>query len=149
MRPCASVFFVKPGTSDPQALRLHLMQVLEALERIPRRFNGIQEAEDFLVSDEGVDRLDAICMMLIAVGEAFKQIDRKTGGQLLPRYPEVDWVGVKGVRDVVAHGYFDVDADQVFAICQQDVPVLLQTVRRMIDDLAGSDPEGEPPAAGA
>lgn len=82
--------------SDPQALRLHLMQVLEALERIPRRFNEIQEAEDFLASDEGVDRLDAICMMLIAVGEAFKQIDRKTGGQLLPRYPEVDWVGVKG-----------------------------------------------------
>jgi uncharacterized protein with HEPN domain len=111
---------VKPGTSDPQALRLHLMQVLEALERIPRRINGSHEAEEFLAGEEGVDRLDAICMMLIAVGEAFKQIDRKTGGHLLPRYPEVDWVGVKGVRDVVAHGYFDVDADQVFAICQQD-----------------------------
>ncbi len=135
--------------SDPQALRLHLMQVIAALERIPRRFTGIHQAEDFLASDEGVDRLDAICMMLIAVGEAFKQIDRKTDGKLLPRYPEVDWVGVKGVRDVVAHGYFDVDADQVFAICQHDVPILLQTVRRMIDDLSGSGPDGEPPAAGA
>ena len=135
--------------SDPQALRLHLMQVVAALERIPRRFTGIHQAEDFLASDEGVDRLDAICMMLIAVGEAFKQIDRKTDGKLLPRYPEVDWVGVKGVRDVVAHGYFDVDADQVFAICQHDVPILLQTVRRMIDDLSGSGPDGEPPAAGA
>ena len=134
--------------SDPQALRLHLTQVLEALERIPRRFSEIRQAEDFLASDEGVDRLDAICMMLIAVGEAFKQIDRKTGGQLLPRYPEVDWVGVKGVRDVVAHGYFDVDAEQVFAICQQDVPVLLQAVRRIIDDLAESGADGEPPAAG-
>ncbi len=88
-------------------------------------------------------------MMRIAVGEAFKQIDRKTDGKLLPRYPEVDWVGVKGVRDVVAHGYFDVDADQVFAICQHDVPILLQTVRRMIDDLSGSGQDGEPPAAGA
>jgi uncharacterized protein with HEPN domain len=135
--------------SDPQALRLHLMQVLDALERIPRRFSGINEAKDFLNSHEGVDRLDAICMMLIVVGEAFKQIDRKTGGKLLPRYPEIDWVGVKGVRDVVAHGYFDVDADQVFAICQQDVPDLLQTVRRMIDDLSDSGPDGEPPAAKA
>ena len=134
--------------SDPQALRLHLMQVIAALERIPRRFTGIHQAEDFLASDEGVDRLDAICMMLIAVGEAFKQIDRKTGGQLLPRYPEVDWVGVKGVRDMVAHGYFDVDADQVFAICQQDVPVLLQTVRRMIDDLVEPSPDGGPPVTG-
>jgi len=135
--------------SDPQALRQHLMQVLEALERIPRRFSGIDEAKDFLNSDEGVDRLDAICMMLIAVGEAFKQIDRKTGGQLLPRYPEVDWVGVKGVRNVVAHGYFDVDAEQVFAICQQDVPVLLQIVRRMIDDLATPGAGSEPPSSGA
>ena len=134
--------------SDPQALRQHLMQVLEALERIPRRFSGIDEAKDFLNSDEGVDRLDAICMMLIAVGEAFKQIDRKTGGQLLPRYPEVDWVGVKGVRNVVAHGYFDVDAEQVFAICQQDVPILLQIVRRMIDDLAKSGAGIESPPAG-
>ena len=136
--------------SDPQALRLHLMQVLDALERIPRRFSGVDEAEDFLASDQGVDRLDAICMMLIAVGEAFKQIDRKTDGETpapLPR--DRHWVGVKGVSDVVAHGYFDVDADQVFAICQHDVPILLQTVRRMIDDLSGSGPDGEPPAAGA
>jgi uncharacterized protein with HEPN domain len=103
---------------DPRALRLHLEQIREALERIPRRFAPISRAEDFLSSVEGLDRLDAICMMLIAVGEAFKQIDRKTEGRLLPRYPEVDWVGVKGVRDVVAHGYFDVDEDQVFAICQ-------------------------------
>ena len=56
---------------------------------------------------------------------------------------------MKGVRDVVAHGYFDVDADQVFAICQQDVPVLLQTVRRMLDDLAKRGLDAEPPAAGA
>jgi uncharacterized protein with HEPN domain len=133
---------------DPQALRLHLMQVLAALERIPRRFAGIHEAGDFLASDEGLDRLDAICMMLIAVGEALKQIDRKTGGQLLARYPEVDWAGVKGVRDVVAHGYFDVDADQVFAICQQDIPALLQTVRRMIAELAEPGPGGTPPAGG-
>ena len=52
-------------------------------------------------------------MVLIAVGEAFKQIDRKTDGKLLARYPEVDWAGVMGVRDVIAHGYFDVDADEV------------------------------------
>lgn len=134
---------------DPRVLRLHLEQVREALERIPRRFAPISRAEDFLSSAEGLDRLDAICMMLIAVGEAFKQIDRKTEGRLLPRYPEVDWVGVKGVRDVVAHGYFDVDEDQVFAICQQDVPVLLQTVQRMIEDLAAFGGNDEPPVAGA
>jgi uncharacterized protein with HEPN domain len=110
--------------------------VLEVLERIPRRFAGITTSEDFIDNPEGQDRLDAICMVLIAVGETFKQVDRQTDGKLLARYPDVDWTGVKGVRDVIAHGYFDVDAEEVFAICQNDIPVLIDTVQAMIKDIA-------------
>jgi uncharacterized protein with HEPN domain len=106
------------------------------LERIPRRFAGITTSEDFIDNPEGQDRLDAICMVLIAVGETFKQVDRQTDGKLLARYPDVDWTGVKGVRDVIAHGYFDVDAEEVFAICQNDIPVLIDTVQAMIKDIA-------------
>ncbi|MES1945476.1 hypothetical protein PC39_15212 [Salinisphaera sp. PC39] len=113
-----------------------LEDVLEALERIPRRFTGISTPEDFYDTAEGQDRLDAICMVLVGVGEAFKQVDRKTDGKLLARYPGVDWTGVKGVRDVIAHGYFDVDAEQVFAICRNDIPVLIETVLAMLNDLA-------------
>ena len=122
--------------SDSTLLREQLEAVLEALERIPRRFAGISRAEDFSHSPEGVDRLDAICMILIAVGEAFRKIDRKTEGKLLGRYPQVDWSGVRGVRDVIAHGYFDIDAEEVFAICREDIPVLIETVRKMIEDLS-------------
>ncbi|OFX14012.1 MAG: antitoxin, partial [Armatimonadetes bacterium RBG_16_58_9] len=103
---------------DSILLREQLEAVLEALERIPRRFAGISRAEDFTSSPEGVDRLDAICMILIAVGEAFRKIDRKTEGKLLARYPQVDWSGVRGVRDAFAHGYFDIDAEEVFGICR-------------------------------
>ena len=113
-----------------------LEDVLEALERIPRRFAGVTKPEDFFDTPDGQDRLDAICMVLIAVGEAFKQADRQTEGKLLARYPGIDWTGVKGVRDVIAHGYFDVDAEEVFSICQNDIPVLIKTVRSMLKDLA-------------
>jgi len=119
-----------------------LKGVLEVLERIPRRFAGITTSEDFIDNPEGQDRLDAICMVLIAVGEAFKQVDRQTDGKLLTRYPNVDWTGVKGVRDVIAHGYFDVDAEEVFAICQNDIPVLIDTVQAMIKDLANDSAAG-------
>jgi uncharacterized protein with HEPN domain len=120
---------------DSSLLYEQLQSVLEALERIPRRFAPVKCPEDFSHSPEGVDRLDAICMILIAVGEAFRKIDRKTEGELLVRYPEVDWSGVKGVRDVIAHGYFDVDAEEVFDICRNDIPALIETVRRMVRDL--------------
>ncbi|HNV22386.1 MAG TPA: DUF86 domain-containing protein [Candidatus Hydrogenedentes bacterium] len=74
-------------------------------------------------------------MVLVASGEAFKRIDRKTNGRFLRNYPEIEWEGVMGVRDVIAHGYFDVDPDQVFDICKNDIPALIGTVERMIADL--------------
>jgi uncharacterized protein with HEPN domain len=120
---------------EKSLLRERLEMLLAALERIPRRFSGIKIANDFLNSDEGLDKLDAICMILVATGEAFKQIDRKTHGTLLNRYPQIDWKGVKGVRDVVAHGYFDIDAEQVFTICHTDIPMLIKIIQKMIDDL--------------
>ena len=76
--------------SDASLLRERLEDVLEALERIPRRFAPVSSAEYFILTEDGKDRLDAICMILIAVGEAFKQIDRKTAGKLLARYPGID-----------------------------------------------------------
>ncbi len=39
-----------------------------------------------------------IYLMLIAVGENFKSIDRMTESKILTQYPEVNWRGVKGVH---------------------------------------------------
>ncbi len=74
-------------------------------------------------------------MVLIATGEAVRRIDRETEGKLFAAYPQVQWSNVRGVRDVIAHGYFDVDAEQIFNICDDDLPVLIETLRRMIADL--------------
>ena len=120
---------------DPEFLVEKLQTLLEALERIPRRFADIDSPADFTSSDAGIDRMDAICMILIAAGEEIKNIDSKTEGKLLSRYPDIKWRGVMGVRDVLAHGYFQVNAEQLFAICQKDIPVLIKTVKSMIEDI--------------
>ena len=112
--------------------------VLEWLQRIPRRFAGIRRPEDFTASPDGLDRMDAICMTLIAAGEEFKNIDRKTLGELFARYPSVNWRGAIGVRDVMAHGYMQVNTLQLFAICRDDVPQLIDTLRTMIADVKKS-----------
>ena len=112
-----------------------LENILKSLQHIPRRFADIENPSDFRKDNEGIDKLDGICMSLIAVGEAFKRIDEKTNGELLQNYPEIEWRGVMGVRDVIAHGYFDVDVEQVFDICQHDIPELIAVVERMIEDL--------------
>lgn len=80
-----------------------LRQILTAANRVERRCVGIGRPDDFLVSEEGLDKLDAICMMLIAIGENLKNLDRVTGRKLLHRFPEVDWKGAKGMRDIITH----------------------------------------------
>jgi uncharacterized protein with HEPN domain len=67
-----------------------LAQILTAANRIERRCAGIYKPDDFLVSEEGVDKLDAICMMLIAIGENLKNLYKITNGKLLVRYSEVE-----------------------------------------------------------
>ena len=52
------------------------------------------------------------CMVLIALGESVKTLDKLTDRKLLPTYPSIDWKGVMGVRDVIALHYFDVDPSE-------------------------------------
>ena len=120
---------------DREVLLERLRSLLEALERIPRRFADIKTPADFYASDAGVDRMDAICMILIAAGEELKIIDRKTDGQLLSRYPGVRWRGAMAVRDVLAHGYFQVNAEQLFDLCANDIPAMIATLKAMIADI--------------
>jgi uncharacterized protein with HEPN domain len=108
-----------------------LSQISTAANRIERRCEGIGKPDDFLISEEGLDRLDGICMMLIAIGENLKNLDKVTGGKLLVGYPEVDWKGAKGMRDIISHHYFDLNAEIVFSICKDRIPGLIKTVTKM------------------
>lgn len=120
---------------DKELVVEKLTQVSDALDRVARRFEGIKSAEDFLASEQGLDMLDGICMMLIAVGENLKSIDRMTESKILTQYPEVNWRGVKGVRDVISHQYFNIDAEEIFYICNHDLDQLRLTVSKMIQDI--------------
>ena len=116
---------------DSGLLLERLQTVLTALERIPRRCADISQPSDFLANEAGLDRMDAVCMILIAAGEEFKNIDKQTEGKLFARYPQVQWRGAIGLRDVLAHGYFDVDTEQLYTICKERIPVLIETIRKL------------------
>ncbi len=120
---------------DRELLKEKFLQIASALDKIIRRFENIHSPDDFLDSEHGQDMLDSICMMLIAVGENFKSIDRHTNGELLAKYPDVNWKGVKGVRDVISHQYFNIDAEEIFYICTHDLHQLRATVNSMLEEL--------------
>ncbi len=126
--------------SDARLLRELLDQALEGIRRIERRCDGIHSADDFLRNDEGLDRLDGITMMLIALGEIVKKFERMAGPEPLAQHPEIDWKGVKGVRDFLSHHYFDVDAEVVLVICKERIAPLKRAITAMREKLPVDDP---------
>jgi uncharacterized protein with HEPN domain len=120
--------------SDPELTQDILANIMTAIERIERRFQGIHSPEDFVVDNDGVDRLDGIAMMLIAVGEQVKRLDSVAEIDLPARYPDVDWKGVKGIRDFLSHQYFVVDAEVIFDVCQNKLAGLKQAIQTVQHD---------------
>lgn len=116
--------------SDSQTLYL-LGKIAESLESILQRAEGVHSTDVFLGSPGGMLLLDGICMKLIAVGESIKRLDKITAGQLLPRYPDIPWRDIMGMRDIIVHHYFEVDADVVFATVRENIPPLLATIYEM------------------
>ena len=112
-----------------------LRQIEGAATKISNRFKVIHQASDFTDSPAGVEKLDSICMMLIVLGESLKNLEKITGGTLLSKYPEVDWKKAMGMRDIITHHYADLHAETVFYTCKRKIPPLLETVRKITQDL--------------
>jgi len=110
-------------------------QIQKATQTILKRFEVVKSPEDFTNSEAGMEKLDSICMQLIAIGERLKNLDKVTDHSLLPRYPQVEWKKAKGLRDIISHHYFDVNAEAIFEVCKTHIPILMSTIATLIDDL--------------
>ena len=118
-----------------------LKDIQKALALIEERSAIVTHVNDFLCSPEGMLRLDALCMNLIALGESVKNLDKITNGELLTLYPETYWKGIMRIRDKIAHHYFDIDAEIVLATLKKDISPLSRTIDRFIKDLKENNNE--------
>ena len=124
--------------SDKELMILSTLEdIIFSIELILSRFKTIKSSDDFLEED-GLEKLDSISMRLVAIGEGFKNIDKLTNNTLLLKYPSIDWKGVKGVRDILSHHYFQIDAETIFEICDNHLEELLRVTHQMMTDINNS-----------
>ena len=123
-------------SSEQRSLALDILcDILSAIERLQERTSWIHDVDDFLGSSDGMILLDATCMLLIAIGESLKNLDKVTEGKLLPTYPSIPWKQVKGMRDIISHHYFDVDPAQVLWIMMNEITPLKTAIKTFIEKL--------------
>ncbi len=86
----------------------------------------------FLDTPQGEEKLDSICMLFIVIGESLKNIDKLTVKKLLEQYDQIDWKAIKGMRDVLSHHYFDINAEAVYNVCTEDLDTLHRAIKDMV-----------------
>ena len=112
-----------------------LEDIKYSLDLIISRCEKINSSDDFLKDDFGLQKLDSISMRLIAIGEGFKNVDKLSNRELLENYPNIPWKQVKGIRDILSHHYFDLDAETIFDICENSLEELLSTTVQISNDI--------------
>ena len=123
-------------SSENLPLIWHTLSQLElAINRLQERTKNILSVDDFLTSPVGMGKLDAACMVLIAIGESIKNLDKVSEGKLLSTYPSIPWKRVMGIRDIMAHHYFEVDADVVYEVVKKELEPLKQAIAFFKDQL--------------
>ncbi|WP_060825644.1 HepT-like ribonuclease domain-containing protein [Sulfurospirillum cavolei] len=122
--------------SDRTLMVLSTLEDIDmSIDMVIERFKAIKTVDDFLSSAENIEKLDSIAMRLLAIGEGLKNIDKLTDGQLLPRYPSIEWKNIKGLRDVLSHHYFDINAEILFDVCSSKLGELSRVIKLMSKDL--------------
>ena len=104
--------------------RERLLDILDAVERIEAQAarGRAAFAEDELAQT-------AVIRWVEIVGEAARGLTE----ELRQAHPEVPWRQMVAMRNVLIHGYFDVDIDLVWSVAQNDLPKLGAQVRAIVE----------------
>ncbi len=73
----------------------------------------------------------ASCMLIESIGESVRKIDRLTQGLLYEKFPNTPWREIMGLRDHIAHGYFNLDAEIILDVVKNEIPTLQQTLTEL------------------
>lgn len=101
-----------------------LKYIKDEISVIKHSTNGLDQ-KSFLANDE---KQRAICMTLINIGEAVKQLS----AQLKLKYKYVDRKGASSFRDVAAHKYRSLRMDDVWVIIKHDLSKFKTQVEEII-----------------
>jgi uncharacterized protein with HEPN domain len=107
----------------PRDYEVYLEDILQAITKIRQYTAGLSPAA--FAGD--AKTLDAVVRNLEVIGEAAKTIPEAIRSQ----HPEVDWKKLVGLRNILIHEYFGVDAELIWDIIQNKLASLEEQIRAM------------------
>ena len=87
-----------------------ILNILESIQKIQEYSGKFADADEFYHDSIS---FDASMMNFIVIGE---MVEKLSDDFIKETEKEIDWLQVKGFRNIIAHNYFGIDAEEVWQI---------------------------------
>jgi len=108
---------------------VYIKHIRDQIEDIERFLRGWSEKR--FIAD--VKTQKAVARSLEIIGEAVKNLT----GKFRLKYPDVDWEGQAGLRDVIVHDYFNLDLPTIWEVVRNDLPLLKKQIKKILEEEDG------------
>ena len=109
-----------------------LRNIERAILMLQKWNEGVESTDEWLSSTYGMQKLAGNAMMIEVIGEEIKKVEKRLGTEFLDQRPEIPWKEIMGMRNYIAHGYFDINELYVFSVIKNDLAPLLEAVEYLI-----------------
>ena len=103
----------------------NLLAILDSVDKIERYISKFKDADDLYEDDL---RYDAVLMNFINIGEAVTRLPLVITEQI-----DVPWNQIRGFRNLIAHNYFGVDAEELWQTINENLPPLSEEINNFLD----------------
>ncbi len=107
--------------------RANMLAILDAIDKINEYIRNLSSPDEYFKSNLV---FDATLMNFINIGEMVDRLPE----ELKDRYVGLDWQKMKDFRNLVAHDYLGVDAEEVWQIIKNDLPILRIELEKILTD---------------
>ena len=104
-----------------------LQDIQEAIENI---YKYTDQGKTLFYQDELVQTW--VVRQMEIIGEAARAIPQ----DFKELHPEIPWRQIVAMRNIIAHIYFDINADRIWAVVVDDLPVLKTQVDAVLRDMS-------------
>jgi uncharacterized protein with HEPN domain len=102
-----------------------LETIIEAIDRIFEYTSGFNSADEFNNDNRN---FGATMMNFVVIGEMVEKLSE----DFKRKHNQIEWIKIKGFRNIVAHDYFGIDAEEVWQIIKNKIPDLKIAIGQLL-----------------
>jgi len=114
--------------SNKSKIEFNLRSFLEAIEKIENYSQEFDNGEDFYYDAKS---FDASMMQFVIIGELISRLDE----EYKATHNFIPWQKIKNFRNIIAHDYFGIDADEIWSIVTIHLLPLKKSINQLINEL--------------